>query len=67
MDGSYSAPKRSHVFLPSRDDPRPISGLRPTIITPLDVEPLGKTDGYLYNLISMDQRELFLVNCAFLI
>jgi hypothetical protein len=67
IDGSYNAPKGSHAFLRSRDDPRPISGLRPTMIRPLDLEPLGKTDGHFCNFISIDQREFFLVNCAFLI
>jgi len=67
MGPIHSTPKNSHASLSYREAPRRLSVPQATMIKPFDQKPLIQKDGCFHNSNSLDQKEVFLVNCTLLI
>jgi len=62
-----SAPQNSDMSLVYGDNLRRLSVLQVAMIKPFDHRPLIQKDGCFHNSNSLDQKEVFLVNCTLLI
>jgi hypothetical protein len=67
MGPMNSTPKNSHISLVCGDNLRRLSVLQAAMIKPFDHKPLIQKDRCFYHSNSLDQREVFLVNCTLLI
>jgi hypothetical protein len=67
MGPMNSTPKNSHMSLVCGDNLRRLSARQAAVIKPFDHKPLIQKDRCFHHSNSLDQREVFLVNCTLLI